>query len=729
MAKPGDGSAELIPGLYEQLLTESLSEALAEGSVEHVLNDLEPDEVVDFVARYLQQVAIRTLNSVPESRGPAARVEIVNQLVQVLERWSDESKLGDRIALPPRSMWAIARRNPRTGKPELPERPTIPLNESDLLVNSTRELSVGTQIQKELDSADRIDLICAFIGWGGLRILLESLARAVERGAQIRVVTTTYLGATSARALDALLDIGADVRINYESAATRLHAKAWLFHRNSGFSTGLVGSSNLSPHALHDGLEWNVRLSQTDAHAVLDRFRSVFETYWRDDQFEPYSKDQAGRLEKALSREGQARGSPLPITVDIHPFPHQQRVLERLTVERDRHERHRNLVVMATGTGKTVVAALDYRELAQKAGSRPSLLFVAHQQRILEQALATYRHAMTDGAFGSLWTGQHAAGNSEHLFATIQTVGRKLEQISPNAFDVVVIDEFHHAEAPTYKALIEHLRPNELLALTATPERTDGTDVRDLVGGRLTEELRVWDAIELGLLAPFQYFGISDGTDLRQLQWRRGRYQLADLSSLYTGDQLRVGKIIRGIEETVEDPTAMKALGYCVSVQHAEFMAAEFERRGIPARSVTGSDVHEERSELIDQLVRGDLRTLFTVDLFNEGVDIPEVDTLLLLRPTESPTLFLQQLGRGLRRSHGKRCLTVLDFIGQQRKEFRWDRRYRVLTGVPRKRLVKEIDEGFPYLPAGCAISLDRVAEEQVLAQVKTAVRRCHSKA
>jgi len=380
------------------------------------------------------------------------------------------------------------------------------------------------------------------------------------------------------------------------------------------------------------------------------------------------------------------------------------------------HDRHRNLVVAATGTGKTVIAALDYARLPD----RPSLLFVAHRKEILEQSLRTYREVLADGAFGELYVDGATPERWRHVFASVQSLhSYGIEKLAADHFEVVVVDEFHHAEATTYQGLLSHLQPVELLGLTATPERSDGVDVRSYFDGRAAAELRLWDALEADLLCPFHYFGVSDATDLSSLEWRRGEYVVAALERVYTADDARVRIILRELRDKVLDLSRMRGLGFCVSVNHAEYMAERFTAAGIPALAVSGKTRRDDRARALRRLRDREVNVLFTVDLFNEGLDIPDVDTLLLLRPTQSATIFLQQLGRGLRRTPDKPVLTVLDFIGQQRREFRFDLKYRALTGTTRTGLERQLERGFAFLPSGSELVLDTVAREVVLANVR----------
>ena len=409
--------------------------------------------------------------------------------------------------------------------------------------------------------------------------------------------------------------------------------------------------------------------------------------------------------------------------LDVRPYPHQQRMLDALMVERERHDRHRNLVVAATGTGKTVVAALDYRQLVERQGDL-SLLFVAHREEILKQSLRTYQAVLRRGDFGEI----HGAGRTaegRHVFAMIQSLHEeRVREIAPDAFEVVVVDEFHHAAADSYDRLLNHLQPRELLGLTATPERLDGRDVTEWFDYRIAVELRLWEAIDQGFLVPFQYFGVADGTDLRQLTWRRGGYAPEELSKLLTGDDIRVAKLLEAIQRIVLDPGQMRALGFCVSKEHARYMARKFTEAGLDSIALTGDDSGEVRDRGLTDLKAGRIRCVFSVEVLGEGVDVPDVDTVLLLRPTASATLFTQQLGRGLRRARGKSSLTVIDLIGQQHREFRFEDRLKAILDARRGKIRDQVEEEFPFLPAGCTVDLDSQSREIILDNLRSAVRR-----
>ncbi|MGH3794693.1 MAG: DUF3427 domain-containing protein [Pseudonocardiaceae bacterium] len=703
----------LSVGAYESLHTRALDRALrAVPDVTPQFGEVTEADAPEVLARHVADAVRRALTDEPHDQ----RLEKINSLLaRVADQDDAVVALEQLLALATAEAPGVYR-----------VRPATPLSDVALLTNTRGEPSLGAELRAELTSADRVDLLCAFIRWHGIRVLADELDALRSRGIPLRVITTTYRGATERRALDELVRrFGAEVRIRYDAQSTRLHAKAWLFRRNSGFDTGYVGSSNLSKSALLDGLEWNVRISAIATPTLVRKFEATFDTYWNNPDFRHYDPDRdAELLDRALNTEG-GTGNAITLSgLEVRPRPHQERILEALDAERTVHDRHRNLVVAATGTGKTVVAALDYQRLRHQ-GRRESLLFVAHRKEILDQALRTYREVLTDGTFGELYVGGQRPQHWRHVFASVQSLSAMLsigEQLPQ--FDIVVIDEFHHAEAATYRRLLGQLHPDELLGLTATPERADGVDVRSFFGGRTAFELPLSEALDQDLLCPFHYFGIADNTDLTAVEWHRGAYDVVGLSGLYTGNDARAAIVLKALARQVTDTSRMRALGFCVSVAHAEYMARVFTEAGIPSRALSGQTPLGERADAAAALRKGDIRCLFTVDLLNEGVDLPDVDTLLLLRPTSSATVFLQQLGRGLRRTQGKAVLTVLDFIGQHRREYRFDLRYRALTGTSRSRLRHEIEHGFPFLPSGSQLVLDQVAREIVLDNVQGALTR-----
>ncbi|MEU5244756.1 DUF3427 domain-containing protein [Streptomyces asoensis] len=724
MNKPAEASGPSV-GLYEELITlrfeqqlrelaglgwHPKSAAVAAGSVPHVL------------ARHVADTVRRVLQNLPAEE----RVYAANHILESISTLDGAREWVDLVAEGPRQLLAITRQE---APGVFAVRPGIPLSDAALITNSPEDPSLGFELRAELATADGVDLLCAFVKWHGLRTIEQSLKAAHERKVPIRVITTTYIGATERRALDRLVqEFNAQVKVNYETRSTRLHAKAWLFRRTSGYNTAYVGSSNLSKAALLDGLEWNVRLSSVATPDVLRKFDATFEAYWNDPSFETYDPETDGaRLQEALavasgtsSTSAADRGITLS-GLEVRPYPHQRDMLERLEVERAVHNRHRNLLVAATGTGKTVMAALDYKQLRKQHGRDLRLLFVAHRKEILQQSMRTYQDVLVDPNFGESLHSGDVPERWAHVFASVQSLNpATLDRLPSDHFDVIVIDEFHHGTSPTYRKIIDHFHPVELLGLTATPERMDGKNVQDeFFQGRIAAEMRLWEALENELLSPFHYFGISDNTDLSTVEWKRGTYDANALSDALSSNTRRARLVVKAVTEKVTDPLKMRALGFCVSVTHAHFMAEVFRTAGLNAVALSGATPSEQRRQALADLRSGALQVIFSVDLFNEGLDIPDVDTLLLLRPTSSATVFLQQLGRGLRRTEDKAVLTVLDFIGQHRKEFRFENQFRALTNLTRKRLLDHIEHDFPQLPSGCEIILEEKAKRIIIANIK----------
>lgn len=323
-------------------------------------------------------------------------------------------------------------------------------------------------------------------------------------------------------------------------------------------------------------------------------------------------------------------------------------------------------------------------------------MYVAHRVEILKQALSTFRAVLRSHSFGELWGDGVTPDHYRQLFVTVQTLNNQIDQLKldPDYYDFIIIDEVHHIAAQSYRPILHQFRPKIIVGLTATPERQDGSDIREDFGGVIAAELRLPEAINRRYLCPFQYFGVDDPVDLSQVQWVKGRYQSAELTKIYMNHSQRVDHILRTMEGILVNLQEIKALAFCVTQEHAEFMATQFSCRGIQSAVLTSRNA-QKRDELRNQLKNGHINILCVVDIFNEGVDIPEIDTVLFLRPTESLTVFLQQLGRGLRLSAGKECLTVLDFVGNAHAEYDFSQKFRALIGKSHVSILSELDDDF----------------------------------
>ena len=708
-------------GVYATLITQAIEReiALLPPNLIATTEPLLIHEVGTRIAQAIASATAQTLESLPEGERSDAGVEIAAQVHDVLAKYSKTSSIQALIIPQPASVLKAVQERIASYEAVGMTSPLIPLDRSELLVNAQGELRISQALQSEINSADSIDLIIAFVRTSGIRPFLPVLRQAVSRGASIRLITTTYTGSTEPSALELLKSIGCKIKVSYDTGTTRLHAKSWIFHRNTGFSTAYIGSSNLSFSAMQAGLEWNIRISMQSNPLVLDKMKVLFETYWNDSEFETYdSRKFAMEIQRSTP-------DPTPYllpNIELRLEQFQERLLEQIALARSR-DLHKNLLVSATGTGKTVMAAIDYFRLS-KTLPRANLLFIAHREEIIDQSLATFRFAMKDSTFGEKLVAGLKPVVGNHVFASIQSLHeRALSAISPDNFDVVIIDEFHHAAAPSYQRVLEYFNPREWLGLTATPERSDGLPIIDLFGGKIAAELRLWDAIDQGRLVPFTYFGVSDGIDLSAVTWKRGTgYDINELTNIYSESNDWLDTVVSSIDKYIGLATNFKALGFCVSVVHAEFMAKQFANRGIPATFVSGESSEATRKEALQNLKDGRIKVVFSVDLFNEGLDVPEVDVLLMLRPTDSPTLFLQQLGRGLRKLGGKYSCTIIDFVSNHRKEFRFDRKLGALLSGNRKALVEQVEKGFPVLPVGCHMEFDRIASEIVIESIRNAL-------
>ena len=624
----------LEPGLYDVVLSERFSQAIKnDPSLLAYKDPLENDSGVRLLSQYLNKLIERALTGQKTAK---EQIELTNHLIQIIAQYAPElvqesdsatsdllKELTQRIS--------ISAKTPT-------RRPQIPLSHSELLTNASNDHRIGHELKREIESANEIDILVSFIRWSGFQLVQEALKDFIARGGSLRVITTVYMKATERRALDQLVKMGAKIKISYDTRRTRLHAKAWLIRRNTGFSTAFVGSSNLSAAAQVEGLEWNIRLSRVDAGRIIDKIEAAFNSYWEDTEFTLYDGgvESQTRFDKAVDDQGP---SDIPI-LDVRPYPFQQEILEKLEVERIVFGRTRNLVVAATGTGKTVMAALDYRRLANQ--EKPlRLLFVAHREEILQQTHRIFRVVLKEHSFGETFVGGSRPAKWNHVFASVQSLANvDLAGINQEHFGMIIIDEFHHAAAKTYQRLLEHFRPRYLLGLTATPERADGKDILTWFEGHTAAELRIWDAIDRGFLVPFYYFGRHDGGDLSGVRWVRGKYDDRELSKLFTADDVRVRKILEAVRDHIADPRKMRALGFCVSVSHAEFMTRKFNEAEIPSACIVGTTPKKERERALTQLRNGEINVIFSVDVLGEGVDIPKVDTILMLRPTNSATVF-----------------------------------------------------------------------------------------
>lgn len=720
----------LHPGLYEQVITKALNKQL---SIENdkLLDTAKIDnaEAPSILLRYISEVVEKGLRQV-QCANISKQLNLANKIISaVLEATGDNDFDAMTVDERAEQLLAVVNRHNNisavTGKLNV-VRPETSLAMSSLFTGAIHEPSMMTELKKEILSADKIDMLVSFIKWSGLRLIINELIEFSQKGSKLRIITTSYMGATDVKAIEELRQLlNTEIKISYDTKRTRLHAKSYVFYRNTGFTTAYVGSSNLSNAAISSGLEWNLKITAHDLPNTIQKINATFESYWNSTEFSDYIESDKSKLEQALSAEKCNATNLDNYNFDIYPYQYQQEILDRLQAERKIRGHYRNLLVAATGTGKTVISAFDYRRFKRTNMSKPCrLLFVAHREEILRQSLKCFRGILHDANFGELFVGGYIPKSLDNLFVSVQTLNsRSLTELTTSDFyDFIIVDEFHHAAAPTYHTLLEYYKPKILLGLTATPERMDGKDILDYFDNRIATEIRLPEAIDRKLLCPFQYFGIADEVDLSDVKWSRGGYNSTALSNIFTGNDIRTMLIIKQLKRYITDVQKITGLGFCVSKEHAEYMSVKFNNAGIPSMFLTSDSNAEDRRTANSKLVGGEIKFIFTVDLYNEGVDIPEIETILFLRPTESLTIFLQQLGRGLRLSEGKECLTVLDFIGQANKKYNFEQKFSALLSNTSKSVQSEIKNGFVSLPKGCYIQLERQAAEYVLNNIKRSI-------
>jgi HKD family nuclease len=588
---------ELPYGIYDALLDEELREALSRHSdLRAVLGKMDAEEQPARYAAFLARIIEQALR---EQSDPVERLAVCNRLIEVVSREAEVDYLVRHRLTKGQKQVLLEITPPSYGMPGVP-RPQTPISESSLFTGSPQEPQLVHELREEMRSADSVDILVSFIKWSGLRLLMPAFEDLRDREVPVRIITTSYMGASDAPAIEWLAGLpNVHARVSYDTERTRLHAKAYYFKRFSGFSTAYIGSANMSHAAITSGLEWNLKVTAQDMAHVLEKFVAEFETYWNSREFIPFDPREPQRLRCAISRARNSQTATPEVFFDITPHPFQERILEALERERAAHNRFRNLVIAATGTGKTVVAAFDFKRFFDVQRRQARLLFVAHRQEILYQALATFRNILRNHNFGELLVGLHEANRLEHLFCSvgILTSRRLWEQVCGQFYDYIIVDEVHHGTADSYRPIFDHFAPAILLGLTATPERMDGDNVAADFGNRFAAEIRLPEALEEKLLCPFHYFGVADPVALDQDRfWRNGKYDMAELENVYTGTHVlarqRVDAVIRALERyEPEYLQSVKGIGFCVTINHASFMAETFSKSGIPSAAfVSGVD-------------------------------------------------------------------------------------------------------------------------------------------
>lgn len=572
-----------------------------------------------------------------------------------------------------------------------------------------------SHLQLLTEKSTSISWITAFAMESGVKLILPTLKLAHDRGVEMKLLVGDYLYITQPKALQLLVENlpNAEIRM-YQSRGISFHPKAYLF-RQQDEQHVIVGSSNLSRSALKQGIEWNLHAPSTVSETIFDEAMEQFSQLFYAEQTIIIHKESialyAQKYEAANSvmplsskwDETEAQevmfGTTAPsqvadeeLTYDVTITPRPSQLLALTALDETLEEGYdKALVVLATGLGKTYLSAFF-------AAKYQRVLFIAHRDEILHQAAKAFRTVYADKTIG-FYNAQTKDQNTELLFASIHTLSQAyhLEKFKPDDFDLIIVDEFHHAVAKSYERVINYFRPQFLLGITATPDRLDNQDVYSICDGNIAIRIHFLDAIQHQWLAPFQYYGVKDLIDYTQIRW---------LGTGYEDEALLAAQLQEDVAKQILDAWKLhkqsRTIGFCSTVRQAQFLADFFIREGYRAIALSGKTAKQLRKEFREQLERGEIDIIFTVDLFNEGVDIPSVDTLLFVRPTESLAIFTQQIGRGLRLAEGKETCTIIDMIGNYRNA---DRKLSVFVAEPEQDY--KITAINAHLPPECAIHLE----------------------
>jgi superfamily II DNA or RNA helicase/diadenosine tetraphosphate (Ap4A) HIT family hydrolase len=567
---------------------------------------------------------------------------------------------------------------------------------------------------QHISDARKIDIAVSFVMDSGMSMIAPRLQDFLHRDGKLRLLTTDYMDVTDPSALHKLNDLsGNSTTYVYESKGRSFHPKSWIVELRDGSGIAMVGSSNLSKSALTSGIEWNFRFHSPGRQDGWLEAKTAFEELLQDDHVSKLTVNWIDKYSKRRAPKDIRRKAFPEIEAEadrVVPTPHGIQTQALFALEETRREGYgAGLCVLATGLGKTWLSAFDTnRPEFQK------VLFVAHREEILNQAVSTFRKIRPDARLGR-YTGKEKSPDAEVVFASVQTLGKMahLRKFRADAFDYIVIDEFHHASAQTYRKVIDHFTPKFMLGLTATPERMDGGDLLGLCEQNLVFRCDAFEGIEKELLSPFKYFGVPDDVDYANIPWRRGRFDETELTTALA----TAGRAQNALEQ-FQLHAGEQALGFCCSTQHADFMAKYFCEHGVSAVAVHSASPSAPRSASLEALEQGKIEIIFSIDMFNEGVDVPSIDCVLMLRPTESSTIFLQQFGRGLRRSDGKSHLTVVDYIGNHRS-FLAKAQTLLQTGEGNRALaiaLEQLDRNELTLPPGCEITYELEARDMLKA-------------
>lgn len=573
-----------------------------------------------------------------------------------------------------------------------------------LLTNNYKQgIKISHELITQLNTCDTFYFSVAFINKSGLAVLKQTLIDLKDKGIKGKIITSTYLGFNHPNIFKELLMFNnIEVRI-FENEQIGFHPKGYIFKNNNNYKI-IIGSSNLTQSALATNQEWNIMIDANSSHNLVDEITHEFKTQWKHSI--SLTKEWIEAYEKTYIPKN------MPINhkhQNIQPNIMQQEAIASLKTLRNNHK-NKALLISATGTGKTYLSAFDVKNVAPKR-----ILFVVHRENIVHDAMNTYKNIIKNHTFG-FFTGNNKDIYSDYIFSTIQTIHKQeyREMFEPDTFDYIIIDEVHRAGANSYQELINYFKPKFLLGMSATPERSDHFDIYKMFDYNIAYEIRLQQAMEYDLLCPFHYYGIADisidGININDK---------TAFNNLVT--EARVQHIIDKINLYGYSGNKVRGLVFCSRKDEAIELSNLFNQRGYHTAALTADDSETKRQKAIDKLENDILDYIFTVDIFNEGIDIPKVNQIIMLRPTQSAIIFVQQLGRGLRKNTSKDYVVIIDFIGNYEKNFLIPIALSGNYTYNKDSLRRFVNDGSLLLPGTSTINFDLISKKKIYASIDQA--------
>ena len=603
-------------------------------------------------------------------------------------------------------------------------------NLNELIINEKAKfMNFFVVLKKELLSCKKFYFIVSFIKFSGIQLLINIFEELEKNGIEGEIITSVYLNITDVKALQALQRYkNIKVKI-YNNSFESFHTKAYLFEKEK-YSTCIIGSSNISQSALYSAEEWNVKLTNNNFFKIYDKSMKQFKKLWNSNEAIELTDDFIQKYDEYKKNNKQQDTFDYKKIInyefnEFKPNTMQKEILKNLEITREKGET-KGLVVAATGTGKTYLAALDIKNYFLKSSKEPKVLFVAHREELLENGMIVLENILkiNKNNFGKCFAGINDK-DKNIIFASIQSLRTEYINFKQNYFDYIVIDEFHHASADSYVKIINYFEPKFLLGLTATPERMDGKNILALCNYNLIGEIGLKKAMEQDLIAPFHYFGVNDYTiNYESITYKYGKYDEIELTENLNQNK-RTEYILEQINKFGFCGNYLNCIAFCENIEHANFMNKEFIKADYKSKVLTSKTKTTERSKILSDFKNKKIQILCVVDILNEGVDIPSINLLLFLRPTLSSTIFIQQIGRGLRKYENKDFVTIIDFIGNHKKDylitkiFSEELQGRDYIYDKKEKIINEIKNQFPNIPGASYIELDRICQERIIKKIE----------